>query len=108
MPSSRITLHHLKPDDSRVPVPQNDACIAGTGISPPSTIVLDFMYGVAVYRRWGSGHDIKQVMQHRFTEHYKSIPILPASLPSSDDDSSPESDDLNDDNDEYKPNRRLR
>jgi len=105
MPPSRITLHHLQPDTSRVPLPQYDARIAGTGISPPSTIVLDFMYGVAAYRRWGSRHDIKEVMQHRFTEHYKSIPIPPASLPSCDGDSSPESDDLDDD-DEYKPNRR--
>ena len=108
MPPCRITLHHLKPDTSRVPMPQYDARIAGAGISPPSTIVLDFMYGVAVYRRWGSGHDIKEVMQHRFTEHYKSIPIPPASLPSSDDDSAPESDDPDDDDDEYRPNRRPR
>jgi hypothetical protein len=40
-------------------------------------------------------------MQHHFTEHYKSIPIPPASLPSSDCDNSPESD-------EYKPNRQPR
>lgn len=105
MPPSRITLHHLKPDTSRVPTPQYDMCITGTGISPPSTIILDFMYGVAAYQHWGSGHDIEEVMQRRFTEYYKSIPIPPASLPSSDNDSSPESDGLNDD-DEYKLNRR--
>ena len=106
MPPSRITLHHLQPDDSD-PIRQSDARIAGTGISPPSTVVLDFLYGVAAYRRWGSGQDIKEIMQHHFTEHYKSIPIPPASLPSSDGDSSPESDDLDDD-DKYKPNRPPR
>ena len=104
MPPSHITLHHLKPDTSHVLMPQYDACIASMGISPPSTIILDFMYGIAVYWHWGSGHDIKEVMQHHFTEHYKSIPILPASLPSGDDDSAPESDDLDNDN-KYKPNR---
>ncbi|KAF8341157.1 hypothetical protein F5887DRAFT_1062495 [Amanita rubescens] len=77
----------------------------GTGISPPSTVILDFMYGVAAYRRWGSGQDIKEVMQHRFAEHYKPIPIPPASPRSSDDDSSLESDDLDDGG---VPNRRLR
>jgi hypothetical protein len=107
MPPSRITLHHLKPHDSRFPIPQCDARIAGTGISPPSTVVLDFLYGVAAYRRWRSGQNIEEVVQHRFTEHYKSIPIPPASLPSSEGDRSPESDDLHDD-DEYKPNRRPR
>ena len=80
--------------------------IASTGISPPSTVVLDFMYGVAAYRCWHSGQDINEVMQHHFIKHYESIPIPPASLPSSNSDSSPESDDL--DNDEYKPNRWLR
>lgn len=105
MPPSRITLHHLKPDTSRVPIPQFDARIAGTGISPPSTVILDFMYGVAAYRCWGSGQDIEEVMQQRFAEHYENIPIPPASLPSSDGDSSSES---VDDDDEYKPNRRPR
>jgi hypothetical protein len=99
-------LHHLQPDDGD-PIRQSDAHIVGTGIPPPSTVILDFMYGVAAYRRWGSGQDMREVMWHRFTEHYESIPILPASLPSSDGNSSPESDDLDDD-DEYKPNRRPR
>ncbi|KIM90547.1 hypothetical protein PILCRDRAFT_1822 [Piloderma croceum F 1598] len=80
MPPSRITLHHFQSDDSD-PIRQSDARMAGTGISPPSTAVLDFMYGVAAYRRWGT------------------------SLPPSDGDSSPESDD---DNDDDKPNIQLR
>jgi hypothetical protein len=50
--------------------------------------------------------DINEVMLHHFIKYYESMPIPPASLPSSDSDSSPESDDL--DNDEYKPNRWLR
>jgi hypothetical protein len=107
MPPSRITLHHLEPDTSLDPILQRDARIAGTGISPPSTIILDFTYGVAAYRRWGSGQAIKEVMQHRFDERYESIPIPPASPHSIDDDSSPESDDLDDD-DECIPNRRPR
>jgi hypothetical protein len=107
MPSSRITLHHLRPHTSRVPIPQYDARIAGAGIPPPSVVILDFMYGVAAYHHWGSGQDFEEVLQHRFTEHYKSIPIPATSQPSSDDDSSPESDNL-DDKDEYKPSRPSR
>jgi len=95
-------MHLLEPDTSCLPLLKYDACIAGTGILPPSTIVLDFIYGVAAYRCWGSGHDIKEVMQAHFTKHYKSIPIPPASLPSSDGDSSPDSDNDHDDK-SYKP-----
>jgi len=105
MPPRRITLHRLEPDTSPCPLPQFDALIAGTGISPPSTIVLDYMYGVAAYRRWGSGHHIMAVMEHCFTEHYRSIPIPPASPPSSDDDSSY---DLDDNDEEHKHHRRPR
>ncbi|KAF8345741.1 hypothetical protein F5887DRAFT_1188883 [Amanita rubescens] len=90
-PPSRITLHHLKPDTSHDPILQHDARIAGTGISPPSTIILDFT----------------EVMQRRFAERYESIPIPPASPHSSDDDSSLECDDLYDD-DECISNRRPR
>jgi hypothetical protein len=50
MPCSRITMQHLKPLDSRFPISQVDARIAGTGISPPPNIFLDFMYGVAAYQ----------------------------------------------------------
>ena len=106
MPSGRITLHHLEPDTQRFPIPQCDARIAGTGMSPPSAVILDFMYGIAAYRRWGSGQDIKEVMQQRFAQRYKSIPIPPASPPSSDSDSSSEPDDPDDD--DYIPNRQLR
>jgi hypothetical protein len=106
MPPSRITLHHLEPQTSRVPIPQYDARITGTGISPPSTVILDFTYGVAAYRRWGGGQEIKEVMQQRFAGCYKSIPIPPASPHSSDGDSSSEPDDPDDD--DYIPNRQPR
>jgi hypothetical protein len=105
MPPSRITLHHLEPDTSRTPIPQWDARIAGTGISPPSTIILDFMYGVAAHRHWGSGQDIKEVMQQRFAERYESIPI-PAPPHPSDSDSSSRSGDHDDD--DYIPHGQPR
>ncbi|KAF8345348.1 hypothetical protein F5887DRAFT_1191862 [Amanita rubescens] len=105
MPSSRITLHHLEPDLSHNPMPQRDAWMTGTGISPPSTVTLDYMYGVAAYQRWGTGQDINEVMQQRFADRYKSIPIPAASPYSSDGYSSSEPDDPDDD---YTPNRQPR
>ena len=86
MPSRRITLQHFEMRTTRVPtVPQLDACITGTGTPRPSTIILDYMYGVAAYRRWGSGQEIKELMQERFTECYESIPMPPAPPHTSDD-----------------------
>lgn len=87
MPSSRITLHNLAPDTSFDPIPQRDARITGTGTSLPCTVILDYMYGVAAYQPWGRGQDIKEVMEQRFAEHYKPIPIPPASPTSGDSDS---------------------
>lgn len=80
--------------------------MAGTSISPPSTLVLDYMYGITAYHCWGSGQETKEVMHKHFTDHYKSIPMPPASLPSSDRDSSPETDDLNDNTDRHPQGRK--
>ena len=79
MPSHRITLQHFEMIISLLPtIPQFDACMRGTGTPRPSTIILDYMYGVAAYRRWGSGQEIKELMRQRFTECYESIPRPPA------------------------------
>ncbi|EKM77811.1 hypothetical protein AGABI1DRAFT_42982 [Agaricus bisporus var. burnettii JB137-S8] len=84
IPFNRITLHHLEPDTGDDhPIPQYDAHISRTATSPPSPLILDFMYGVAAYQRWGSGEDIKDVMQQHYTEHYKPIPVPPAPSPHS-------------------------
>ena len=94
MPSRRITLQHFQMYmDYSSPRSQFDACTRGTGTPRPSTIILDYVYGVAGYQRWGSGQEIKELMQQRFTESYASIPIPPAPPHTSDDgdiDMSPE------------------
>jgi len=106
MPSSRITLQHLIPQSGKWPVPQYDAHIAGTGLSPPPSILLDFMYGVAAFRCWGTGHDMDEEMRDRFTKHYQSIPIPPPSELSNDDDDIQDSNDLN--GGDYEPDGQRR
>ena len=86
MPSGRITLQHFeRMTPGLTALPQVDACMRGTGTPRPSTIILDYMYGVAAYRRWGSGQEIKELMQQRFTECYESIPLPPDSPDTGDD-----------------------
>jgi len=41
MPSNGITLQHLVQDDSLYAVPECDAAMAGTGVSPPPNITLE-------------------------------------------------------------------
>jgi hypothetical protein len=87
VPSSRLTVHFLKLETSRSRIPQYDACITepGTGIPRPSMLILDFVYGAAVYQQWGSdGEDIRQVLDTHFSEHFKSIPPLVTPLPNYD------------------------
>ncbi|EDQ99804.1 uncharacterized protein LACBIDRAFT_334685 [Laccaria bicolor S238N-H82] len=99
MPSNRITLQHFEAMTSYLQsIPQFDADMRGTGTPRPSTIILDYMYGVAAYRRWGGGQEIKEVMQQRFMERYESIPIpIPDPQDFSDDtDTSLESDNSRD------------
>src|SRR5271154_685981 len=52
MPLSRTTLQHLVPPAGRNPAPAFDSLAR---YSPPA-VLLDFMYGVAAYKRWGTGN----------------------------------------------------
>ena len=86
MPSARITLQHFeRMTPGLTALPQVDACMRGTGTPRPSTIILDYMYGVAAYRCWGSGQEIREVMQQRFTKCYEPIPLPPSPPDTSDD-----------------------
>ncbi|KAK0187236.1 hypothetical protein F5146DRAFT_767916 [Armillaria mellea] len=77
VPASRITLQYMKPPRRLDPVLQRDARITGPRGPPVSTIILDFVYGVATLKRWSGGPDVEKMMQEHFEDVYKSIPPLP-------------------------------
>ncbi|KAK0495743.1 hypothetical protein EDD18DRAFT_1392804 [Armillaria luteobubalina] len=79
MPTTRITLQHIQPLQGRDRVAQCDARITGSGNPPVSTIILDYVYGVAAFKRWAGGPGVEKMMQARFEALYKSIPPLPRS-----------------------------
>lgn len=56
-----------------------DALFQGT---PPSAVILDYMYGVATYKIWGNSLGCS-VMEKYYNEHYAQIPV-PPHRPSSD------------------------
>ncbi|KAK0473584.1 hypothetical protein IW261DRAFT_1503657 [Armillaria novae-zelandiae] len=103
VPTSRITLQHMKPPQGLDPVAQRDARITGSGNPPISAIILDFVYGVAALKCWSKGPDVEEMMRERFESLYESIPPPPhPSSPESNDDDIPD-DDRNDSN--YEPPR---
>lgn len=59
-----------------------DALFQGTGDSLPPTVILDYVYGVAAYRRWNSrrhDEDVHDVMGNYRNEYYVNIPTIPPS-----------------------------
>ena len=63
-----------------------DALFGGTGVQLPSTVILDYLYGIVAYKAWRSkrGDGFDQMKAYR-NEHYAQIPLLPP-RPSSPDD----------------------
>lgn len=100
----RITMQHLLPPIGRMHLPDFDTIFSGTRVSLPPSILLDYMYGAAAYKHWGAGKCIVEIMQNRFSAHYKSIPMPPPS-PTSSSSSSP-GDDSGDGDFEPRPRRR--
>jgi hypothetical protein len=52
-----------------------DANFQGTDSTPPM-ILLNFMYGVAAYKRWKSPPGVDMINAY-FAEHYQPIPVPP-------------------------------
>jgi hypothetical protein len=57
-----------------------DALFQGKGGSPPSTVILDYIYGVAAYNAWQSKRDdnFDDIMNQYREKHYAQIqPMTP-------------------------------
>ena len=66
-----------------------DALFRGEGGSPPSTLILDYVYGVAAYNTWRSpACGVSSIMNDYREKHYADI--LPPPWPPGDDDNPPE------------------
>ncbi|KAK0502306.1 Fungalysin metallopeptidase-domain-containing protein [Armillaria luteobubalina] len=100
VPTSHITLQHIQPPQGRYPVAQHDARITDSGNPPVSTIILDYVYGVAALKRWSRGPDVEKMMRERFEAVYESIPPRPRPSPEFSDD-----DILDDDSNDDEPQR---
>ena len=79
-----------------------DALFGGRGVPLPSTVILDYCYGIAAYNAWRSkrGDGFDQMKAYR-KDHYVQIPPRPSTPGIDDGDITSGPDDPNDS--EYKP-----
>jgi hypothetical protein len=70
-----------------------DALFNGEGAPLPSTVILDYVYGVAAYNSWRSKNgDVSRIMDEYRKKNYLRIKPHTPSLPDDIDDAIPESD----------------
>ena len=58
-----------------------DALFGGSGVRLPSTVILDYLYGIAAYKAWRRRGDGLNRMQAYRNEHYAQIPPPPTPPP---------------------------
>jgi hypothetical protein len=80
-----------------------DVLFGGTGVPLPSTVILDYIYGITAYKAWRSkrGDGFDQMKAYRY-KHYAHIPPPPP-RPSSPDDTDVNSGPDNRNDADYKP-----
>ena len=70
----RITGQHFVPASADEQVPNHDAHLVGTEDLLPPAVILDYFYGVAVYRCWRSDKNrVPEILVSYFREHYEPI-----------------------------------
>jgi hypothetical protein len=82
MPASRVTMQHLIPYTGLVPVPQLDIQPDWSGPVAPPSILLDYVYGVAVFKLWAVD-DIQETLRERHEADFAAITLPEATPPSS-------------------------
>ncbi|KAG8221067.1 hypothetical protein J3R82DRAFT_2582 [Butyriboletus roseoflavus] len=108
IPHSRATLqYHIEPHAGRGSLQQWDirADWSRDKLPPPPSILLDFMYGAAVVKRWGC-NPLGDVLRKRFEDDFsKVLPESPKHSTPEDDESKVESDsdDLENDDSDWGP-----
>ena len=82
-----------------------DALFQGDGVMLPSTVILDYVYGVAAYKTWHSNREgVPIIMNEYRKENYAKIPPLPRSPPDDTEDNTPVPDDPTDT--DYNPTKQ--
>ena len=65
----------IAPKMAHVALQYVDALFRGEGVRLPSTVILDYLYGLAAYKAWHSDDSFNQMKAYR-NRYYASIPPL--------------------------------
>ncbi|KAI0291863.1 hypothetical protein BC826DRAFT_911984 [Russula brevipes] len=76
--ASRVTMQHIIPAVGLDRVLQRDVMADWSGPSAPPSILLDFMYGIAVIKRWAVD-GLRQMLDERHNDRFRDIPLIPRS-----------------------------
>jgi hypothetical protein len=80
LPSTCITMQYIGgfPTEELYPIPELDAKFAGNGTSPPSALLLDYIYGVTIFRRWGALGEYYEILRESAeTNLIPALTIIP-------------------------------
>jgi hypothetical protein len=86
-------MQHLVPSMGIEPLLDHDARLVGTADSLPPAVILDFIYGIAAYRRWRSHENVHKILASYFKDHYEPVLKRPSPKPTGVFDSGQEDDD---------------
>jgi len=78
MLASRVTMQHIMPLGGLYRVPPRDVTADWSGPSAPPSILLDFMYGIAVIKRWVVD-DLRQMLDDHHKNRFADVPLVPRS-----------------------------
>ncbi|KAI0284487.1 hypothetical protein BC826DRAFT_156395 [Russula brevipes] len=95
MPASRVTLQHIVPAGGLDPVRERDVTADWSSPLAPPSMLLDFMYGIAVIKRWAADR-LRQMLDERYNERFKDIPPVSRSDRADEDKGDIEPDDTSD------------
>jgi len=104
-PALLATLQNVHPSVALALGANVDALFQGEGGSPPSTVILDYVYGVAAYNSWRSNRGNVDVMGEYRKIHYANIKPPSRAPPDDTDDAS---DPGETSGTEYQPRRTLK
>jgi hypothetical protein len=104
MPTHRIVKQSLIEDtEGMYVIRDHDIKMGGTGDAPPARLLLDFAYGCAAFKWWGTngGNSLGAMLQGTYENRYKDLPGQRDEGSTTDEDT--DQPPLPEPSDEYKP-----
>jgi hypothetical protein len=72
VPPKQLTMQYLEQpvDGEPSEFPEMDIIHRGHRATPPSPLLCDYLYGVAIYKHWGVGGEFQSLIERYSADHY--------------------------------------